>query len=83
MKNNQQLIALITGSSSGIGFETSLNLARNGIYTYATMRNLSKSKEILGYAKRDNLPLKILRLDVTDRVNLRSYRQDNRRKEPD
>jgi NADP-dependent 3-hydroxy acid dehydrogenase YdfG len=83
MKNKQQLIALITGCSSGIGFESSLNLARNGIYTYATMRNLSRSKEILGCAKRDNLPLKILRLDVTDRVNLRSYRQDNRRKEPD
>ena len=70
MKNKQQLIALITGCSSGIGFETSLNLARNGIYTYATMRNLSKSKEILGYAKRDNLPLKILRLDVTDRESI-------------
>jgi NAD(P)-dependent dehydrogenase (short-subunit alcohol dehydrogenase family) len=47
MKGEQQQIALITGSSSGIGFETALLLARNGIYTYATMRNLSKSEEIL------------------------------------
>jgi NAD(P)-dependent dehydrogenase (short-subunit alcohol dehydrogenase family) len=31
------------------------------------MRNLSKLNEILGYAKKDNLPLQILRADVTDR----------------
>ena len=35
-------VALVTGSSSGIGFETSLALARNGFYTFATMRNISK-----------------------------------------
>ena len=43
MKNERQQISLVTGSSSGIGFETSLLLARRGVYTYATMRNLSKS----------------------------------------
>jgi NAD(P)-dependent dehydrogenase (short-subunit alcohol dehydrogenase family) len=62
----RQQIALITGSSSGIGFETSLLLARNGIYTYATMRNLSKSQEILDIAKKECLSLKVLNLDVTD-----------------
>jgi NAD(P)-dependent dehydrogenase (short-subunit alcohol dehydrogenase family) len=30
-------VAVVTGSSSGIGFETSVLLARNGFYTYATM----------------------------------------------
>ncbi|MGA9927453.1 MAG: SDR family oxidoreductase [Nitrososphaeraceae archaeon] len=59
-------IALITGSSSGIGFETSLLLARNGICTYATMRNLGKSQEILDITKKECLPLKVLTLDVTD-----------------
>jgi NAD(P)-dependent dehydrogenase (short-subunit alcohol dehydrogenase family) len=62
----QQQIALVTGSSSGIGFETALLLARNGIYTYATMRNLSKSEEILACTRKDNLQLETLRLDVTD-----------------
>jgi NAD(P)-dependent dehydrogenase (short-subunit alcohol dehydrogenase family) len=70
MKSEQQQIALITGSSSGIGFETSLRLARNGIYTYATMRNLRKSNEILDYAQKDNLPLKVLRLDVADEESI-------------
>jgi len=68
--STQQQIALVTGSSSGIGYETSLRLAQNGIYTYASMRNLSKSGEILGYAKRDNLPLKTLRLDITDEESI-------------
>ena len=65
-RTKRRQIALITGSSSGIGFETSLMLARNGIYTYATMRNLSKSQEILDIAKKECLPLKVLTLDVTD-----------------
>jgi len=59
-------MAVVTGSSSGIGFETSLLLARKGVYTYATMRNLSKSEEILNYAKKENLPLETLVLDVID-----------------
>lgn len=70
MRSKQQQIALVTGSSSGIGYETSLRLAQNGICTYASMRNLSKSGEILGYAKRDNLPLKTLRLDITDEESI-------------
>ena len=67
-----QQIALITGSSSGIGLETSLLLARNGIYTFATMRNLSNSKVIQNIARNENLPLKTLSLDVTKKNSIRS-----------
>ncbi len=71
MKEQQrQQIALLTGSASGIGFETALMLACNGIYTFATMRNLSKSEEILDYARKDHLPLETLRLDVTDEQSI-------------
>jgi hypothetical protein len=35
-------VALVTGSSSGIGFETALLLARSGFHTYASMRNLER-----------------------------------------
>lgn len=59
-------IALVTGSSTGIGFETSLALARNGFHTYATMRNLDKSGKIMEIASNENLPLDVLHLDVTD-----------------
>ncbi len=40
-KNNNSKVAVVTGSSSGNGFEISLTLARNGFLTYATMRNLT------------------------------------------
>lgn len=57
-------VAVVTGSSSGIGYETALSLARNGFYTYATMHNLNKSKEIIENARNASLPLKVLDLDV-------------------
>ena len=59
-------VALVTGSSSGIGYETALLLARNGFDTFATMRNMNKSKEITEVAKKENLPLRVLQLDVTE-----------------
>ena len=51
-----QKVALVTGSSSGIGFETSLILARNGFHTYASMRNLEKSKRIMEIASHEKIP---------------------------
>ena len=63
---NNNRVALVTGSSSGIGYETALLLARNRFDTYATMRNLNKSKEITEIAKKEDLPLRVLKLDVTD-----------------
>jgi short-subunit dehydrogenase len=63
----RQEIAVVTGSSTGIGFETSLTLARNGFHTYATMRTLEGSRgseQITDIAKRENLPLQVIQLDV-------------------
>jgi NAD(P)-dependent dehydrogenase (short-subunit alcohol dehydrogenase family) len=61
-----QKVAIVTGSSSGIGFETSLTLARNGFHTYATMRNMEgeKSKLLTEVAKNENLQLRAIELDV-------------------
>jgi NAD(P)-dependent dehydrogenase (short-subunit alcohol dehydrogenase family) len=59
-------VALVTGSSSGIGYETALLLARNGFDTFATLRNMNKSKEISEVSERENLPLRVLQLDVND-----------------
>jgi NAD(P)-dependent dehydrogenase (short-subunit alcohol dehydrogenase family) len=59
-------VALVTGSSSGIGFETSLLLARAGFHTYASMRNLEKSKNITEIASTEKLPLQVVHLDVND-----------------
>ena len=65
-KINKTKVAIVTGSSSGIGFETSLLLARNGVFTYATMRNLDKSDRINELQQKERLPLEVLKLDITD-----------------
>src|SRR5919197_5507939 len=65
-KINKTKVAIVTGSSSGIGFETSLLLAKNGFFTYATMRNLDKSNTIIDLKQKEKLPLEVLKLDVTD-----------------
>src|SRR5918911_3515936 len=67
-----QEVALVTGSSSGIGHETSLLLARNGFQTFATMRDTDKGKEISEIAAREKLPVKIVQLDVTDDTSVKS-----------
>src|ERR687889_908191 len=59
-------VAVVTGSSSGIGFETSLMLARNGFQTYATMRDPDKGENTKSIATKENLPIYIEQLDVTD-----------------
>jgi NAD(P)-dependent dehydrogenase (short-subunit alcohol dehydrogenase family) len=59
-------VALVTGSSSGIGYETSLLLARNQFVTYASMRNLQKGDELLNIATDEKIPLKVIQLDVDD-----------------
>ncbi len=58
-------VAVVTGSSSGIGFETSLLLAKNHYRTYATMRNLNKSK-VFETALKEKLPISIAQVDVKD-----------------
>jgi NAD(P)-dependent dehydrogenase (short-subunit alcohol dehydrogenase family) len=63
---NSKKVALVTGSSSGIGYATSLLLARNGFYTYASARNINKSASLKSIANAERLPLKLIQLDVTD-----------------
>jgi NAD(P)-dependent dehydrogenase (short-subunit alcohol dehydrogenase family) len=58
-------IAVVTGSSSGIGFETSLLLARNGFRTYATVRDLDKAMAIRDISDKHELPITVVELDVT------------------
>src|ERR671934_134336 len=65
-------VAVVTGSSTGIGYETSLTLARNGFLTYATMRNLNKSENIKSVATKENLPLHIIQLDVNDDTSVKN-----------
>jgi NAD(P)-dependent dehydrogenase (short-subunit alcohol dehydrogenase family) len=65
-------VAVVTGSSSGIGNETSLLLARNQITTYATMRNVSKGDGLREIASKERIPLNVAQLDVNDDSSVNS-----------
>lgn len=65
-------VALVTGSSSGIGFETALSLARDNYFTYASMRNTGKAGKIQEIAKKENLNLKVIELDVDKEDSIKS-----------
>jgi NAD(P)-dependent dehydrogenase (short-subunit alcohol dehydrogenase family) len=58
-------VALVTGTSTGIGFATALHLARHGHTVVATMRNLAKAAPLEAAARAESLPLVLRELDVT------------------
>jgi len=57
-------VALVTGSSSGIGYETSLALAKDGYHTFASMRDTTKAEELKKTVDKENLPISVIELDV-------------------
>ena len=63
-------VALITGCSSGIGYETALMLARNGFRTFATMRNTKKSDSLQETIRKEGLDVNIQQLDVNDNASI-------------
>jgi NAD(P)-dependent dehydrogenase (short-subunit alcohol dehydrogenase family) len=71
-EEEQQKVAIVTGSSTGIGYATSLLLARNRFHTYATMRNIEKSGDIQQIANKERLPLQVIQLDVNDIASIRN-----------
>lgn len=62
---------LITGTSTGVGLDTAVLLAKQGYKVYASMRNLEKSdnlKKAIADNALDNI--QILALDVTDQATI-------------
>lgn len=59
-------VAVVTGSSTGIGYETSLLLARSGFLTCATTRNLERARSLTSVKEKEGLPIDIFQLDVND-----------------
>jgi NAD(P)-dependent dehydrogenase (short-subunit alcohol dehydrogenase family) len=57
--------AVVTGTSSGIGFATALRLARHGYRVFAGMRNLAKADPLREAAAAEDLAIEVVELDVT------------------
>ena len=69
MENSKKGTVVITGSSSGFGYLSTLTLARKGYKVWATMRNTqsknaSKKAELLSIAKAENLAIAVIDMDV-------------------
>lgn len=65
-------IAIVTGSSSGFGLLTSLELAKRGFQVMATMRNLEKKAELIERAELAAIAdrIEIYELDVTSEASI-------------
>lgn len=63
-------VALITGTSSGIGLATALGLAADGHTVVATMRDTSRAGELRATAAAQDLDIVVEELDVDDDVSV-------------
>ena len=63
---------LITGTSTGIGLATALTLGRAGHNVYATMRDPSRSPELIEKTAQEKLPIKISVMDVDSDTSVKT-----------
>ncbi|SDM38951.1 oxidoreductase [Bacillus sp. OK048] len=68
-------IAIVTGTTSGFGLITSIELARKGYTVFATVRNSSKSADLIQEARKYGVESKIIVhvLDVTDEKSIQTF----------
>ena len=74
-------VAIVTGTSTGIGFATALHLARHGHQVVATMRNLAKAGPLEEAARRESLPVTLRELDVTRQESIDRAVAETRQRE--
>jgi len=65
-------IALVTGTSSGIGLATAVTLARGGHTVIATMRNLESAGKLQKIVAAEKLPVSLAVLNVDDDASVES-----------
>jgi NAD(P)-dependent dehydrogenase (short-subunit alcohol dehydrogenase family) len=62
----QKKIALVTGTSSGIGLSTAVQLAQHGFTVIATMRDIEKGGPLQARAREVGVEIELQRLEVQD-----------------
>jgi NAD(P)-dependent dehydrogenase (short-subunit alcohol dehydrogenase family) len=63
-------VALITGTSSGIGLATAAHFARQGHEVWAGVRNAATASELHETIERDRLTIRVISLDVDDSASV-------------
>jgi NAD(P)-dependent dehydrogenase (short-subunit alcohol dehydrogenase family) len=69
---NTKRVALVTGTSSGIGLSAAIYLARAGFHVVATMRDVNKAAALNQKADAEGLTLEVAKLDVQDDASVQS-----------
>jgi len=64
-------VALVTGTSSGIGLATAVTLARGGDAVIATMRNINGASELRKIVSEEKLSVEVAALNVDDDASVR------------
>ena len=62
----EEKVAIVTGSSTGIGFETSLAFTRSGFLPMPQCAKVEESTQITEIARNDSLPLQVMQVDVNN-----------------
>ncbi len=65
METEKLGIAVVTGSSTGIGLASALELARRGYRVFAGMRNTAKAEPLTKIAEQEDLGITVVPMDVT------------------
>jgi len=63
-------VALITGTSTGIGLSTAILLARSGFTVVATMRDPGKADALRERARKEGVTIDVRQLDVCDQASV-------------
>ena len=69
---SERRVALVTGTSSGIGLDTAVGLARAGLRVVATLRDVARAARLLAGAAAEGVSWTLRALDVTDAGAARS-----------
>ncbi|WYZ44150.1 hypothetical protein EsH8_VII_000586 [Colletotrichum jinshuiense] len=72
-------VALVTGVSSGLGFETLKALAATGATVYGTARDLSKARRTLGEDLASSPNVRLIEMDLASLDSVRAAAEDIRR----
>ncbi|TFE26952.1 oxidoreductase [Cohnella luojiensis] len=80
MPNQQGTTVVITGASSGIGYEIARAFAAKGAQVVMAIRNLEKGEEVARQLKRENpgASLKLMKLDLSDLASVRKFAHEYR-----
>ena len=73
---NTSKVALVTGATRGIGFETARQLASNGVHVLLAGRDRTRAVEAALKLQMDGLPVEAIALDVTSQESIATAAQE-------